>query len=226
MKIQLENENSSRIDVKIGFSWTTLFFAFLPAVFRKDFKWAGVQVLAAGLSMGFSCLIFPFIYNRLYIKDLLRKGYLPVTPEAEKVLTEKKMIPESTTGVASNLEPVAAMRRDMYEISYHMDNVITKATMSASEWVAHVRAQGYDWDVEYWDEGSMHGFYADGAPQELVDMFASQDDGEKTVICIHWNEDQRSFYLPEDEPSDFECALLSWKHNVGLVICNSLDVVS
>ncbi len=144
MKVQLENQNGFCMNVKVGFSWTTLFFAFLPAVFRKDFKWAGLQVLAAGFSMGFSCLIFPFIYNRLYIKDLLQKGYLPVTPDAENVLTGKKMIPLSTTGVASNLEPVTAMRRDMYEISYQMDDKIVKTHMNASEWVAHVLGH---WDM-------------------------------------------------------------------------------
>ena len=67
----------------VGFSWTVLFFGFWPAVFRGDAKWALIifasEVVAGAITFGFGiivpCIIFGVIYNKLYIKDLVNKGY-------------------------------------------------------------------------------------------------------------------------------------------------------
>lgn len=61
--------------VKEGFSWTTLFFGCLPALFRGDLKWALIMFILAWISCGISWFIFPFVYNRLYINELIFKGY-------------------------------------------------------------------------------------------------------------------------------------------------------
>lgn len=58
-----------------GFSWTTLFFGIFPALFRGDVKWGLIMLLLAFLSLGLSWLIFPFIYNGLYLKGLIESGY-------------------------------------------------------------------------------------------------------------------------------------------------------
>lgn len=66
------------IDIKvapIGFSWTTLFFGFIPALIRGDWKWAVIQLICSILSYGLSGFVFMFIYNKLYAKDLLNKGF-------------------------------------------------------------------------------------------------------------------------------------------------------
>jgi hypothetical protein len=59
----------------VGFSWTTLFFCFLPALFRWDLWWAFIILICLPLTGGLSWLVFPFIYNKLYIKDLINKAY-------------------------------------------------------------------------------------------------------------------------------------------------------
>lgn len=69
--------------VPTGFSWTTLFFGFLPALFRNDIKWAAIQFAVAILTSGLSVLAFPFFYNKLHLDDLLKDGWvIPGTPQA------------------------------------------------------------------------------------------------------------------------------------------------
>ncbi len=58
----------------IGFSWTTFFFSFIPAMVRGDWKWGLIQLALACITAGGSALVFMFIYNKLYVKDLLAQG--------------------------------------------------------------------------------------------------------------------------------------------------------
>lgn len=60
----------------VGFSWTTLFFSFFPALFRGH--WAGVLLIIAVtlVTFGVGSLIFPFIYNKMYIKHLIGEGFI------------------------------------------------------------------------------------------------------------------------------------------------------
>ena len=69
--------------VPTGFSWTTLLFGVFPALFRGDLKWFVIQllthVLIAALTFGVGLvvtwLVFAFIYNRQYEKDLKVAGW-------------------------------------------------------------------------------------------------------------------------------------------------------
>ncbi|WP_027360506.1 hypothetical protein [Desulforegula conservatrix] len=75
-KVVFENPKTGQIkEAPVGFSWTVLFFGFFPPLFRGDWKWAIIMFLLALLTMGFSGLFFMFIYNKLYIKDLVGAGF-------------------------------------------------------------------------------------------------------------------------------------------------------
>lgn len=89
MKMMLKNQIGATKEIKTGFSWTTLFFGCFPAMFRGDWKWAIIMILAAIVTSGISWLIFPFFYNRLYIKDLLNNGYRPLDDNGIAYLRNK-----------------------------------------------------------------------------------------------------------------------------------------
>lgn len=75
-KIMFENPNMGNIkEAPVGFSWTVFFFGFFPPLFRGDWKWAIITFLLAVITAGLSNIVFMFIYNKLYIKDLIASGY-------------------------------------------------------------------------------------------------------------------------------------------------------
>ncbi|AAV90257.1 uncharacterized protein ZMO1_ZMO1633 [Zymomonas mobilis subsp. mobilis ZM4 = ATCC 31821] len=59
----------------IGFSWTTFFFGLWPAIFRGSWKYALLMFLTIFPTLGLSTLIWPFIFNRLYLNSLLEDGF-------------------------------------------------------------------------------------------------------------------------------------------------------
>lgn len=75
-KLVMENPNNGHVkEAPVGFSWTVLFFGFFPPLFRGDWKWAIIMFVLALLTAGLSGLVFMFIYNKLYIKDLVGSGF-------------------------------------------------------------------------------------------------------------------------------------------------------
>lgn len=65
----------STVTAPVGFSWTVFFFGFITPVVRQDFKWAFWILVGSLLSFGLSNLIFAFIYNRLFIRQLDQQGF-------------------------------------------------------------------------------------------------------------------------------------------------------
>lgn len=93
MKINLKNQRTSQYkQVKIGFSWTTFFFGFFPALFRGDWKWTIIIIACSFVTFGFSNLVFCFIYNKLYINDLLKDGYTAMDEMTETALRAKGFV--------------------------------------------------------------------------------------------------------------------------------------
>ncbi len=92
MVIRLKHPSRMIKDCKMGFSWTTLFFGCLPAFFRGDWKWGLIILVLGMITYGASSIIFAFIYNGIYIKDLLKEGYQPADEKSRHALVNKGWI--------------------------------------------------------------------------------------------------------------------------------------
>lgn len=102
MQVTLQNRSTNQYrNVKVGFSWTTFFFGFFPALFRGDWKWAAIgfliSLVVGSITMGFGVIVFDIIwawvYNKLYTKDLISSGYEPSNQGANQILVSKGYIP-------------------------------------------------------------------------------------------------------------------------------------
>jgi hypothetical protein len=71
--------NGQMREAPVGFSWTLLIFGCFLAMFRSDWKWAVIMFIIAILTGGLSWLFFPFVYNKIYIKELIKQGYKVVS---------------------------------------------------------------------------------------------------------------------------------------------------
>ena len=75
MKRTMKNEIGQVKIVKEGFSWTMLFFGIFVPLYRGDWKWFLIILVANLFTYGLASVVFAFIYNKIYINDLLEKGY-------------------------------------------------------------------------------------------------------------------------------------------------------
>lgn len=95
MKINMKNSTGIIKQVKLGFSWTMLLFGIFVPLVRGDFKWFLITLLVSVITCGIAWLVFPFIYNKIYIKELLEKGWLPADEVAANALRSKGIfVPE------------------------------------------------------------------------------------------------------------------------------------
>jgi len=100
MKVLLKTSGGLTKQVKVGFSWTTFFFGFLPALFRGDLKWAVIMLIIEAVLGSFTLgigafvagIVFSFIYNKIYIRELIEKGYQPANDESRALLENISII--------------------------------------------------------------------------------------------------------------------------------------
>jgi len=106
MKAKLQNDAGVTKEVKLGFSWTTFFFGFIPALIRGDLKWALIMFITAAVAsiftLGFGAwipgIIFSFVYNKIYIKELLEKGYRPADEQTQLELESRGIVSVKSMG--------------------------------------------------------------------------------------------------------------------------------
>lgn len=89
MKVYMKNQFGAMKQVKVGFSWTMLFFGFIVPLIRGDWKWCIVSLLISLVTCGIAWIVFPFIYNKIYIKDLIENGWYPADDAAKNALRVK-----------------------------------------------------------------------------------------------------------------------------------------
>jgi len=58
-----------------GFSWTYLFFGGMVPLYRGEVGIGLIHIILSLCTLGFSNLIFCFIYNKQYMTRMLEKGY-------------------------------------------------------------------------------------------------------------------------------------------------------
>lgn len=74
--LHLENPRTGQLrQAPVGFSWTTMFFGFIPALWRGHWMGAIIQLVCAIVTVGLSGLVFMFIYNKMYLRHLLNEGF-------------------------------------------------------------------------------------------------------------------------------------------------------
>jgi len=86
--------------IKVGFSWTTFFFGFFVPLFRGDLKWAAIffvsavslSVFTAGIGGFVLSIVFAFIYNKLYIRDMLSAGWVASNEESTNTLKSEGIL--------------------------------------------------------------------------------------------------------------------------------------
>lgn len=130
----LKNDFGQTKEGKDGFSWTTLFFGVFPAIFRNDWKYAGIMFIAAIFTFGFSWLIFPFIYNKLYTKDLIEKGFKPIDDNYSNYLRSKGIfIPESSPKSSSNQQQINNFKEDNIDKLNKLKDLKDKGVLTEEE---------------------------------------------------------------------------------------------
>jgi hypothetical protein len=94
-KITLRNAKTGQMkNAPVGFSWTTFFFGFFVPMCREDWKWAGIQFVATIFFGGCCSLFMSFMYNKLYIRDLVAVGFVPEDENQCTFIIDKGIVTE------------------------------------------------------------------------------------------------------------------------------------
>ena len=90
--VMLKNKDSGVVRKGLyGFSWTSFFWGFFVPLFRGDLKHTVVWFLAWFFTFGVSNIIQAFIYNKMYTKALMDRGYQFFDSEARVALAKSSL---------------------------------------------------------------------------------------------------------------------------------------
>lgn len=91
-KVYLRNPRTGQTrEAPVGFSWTTLFFGFIPALLRSDWVGAAIMVVVDFVTFGIAHLYFIFAYNKMYLKRLLNEGFEATGATADLAYIEQRL---------------------------------------------------------------------------------------------------------------------------------------
>ena len=82
--IKLKSKQGAIKEAAVGFSWTTFFAGLFVPLFRGDWTWAIIMLIASFITFGLAGILFAFIYNRIYIEGLLKQGYAVISYWGDK----------------------------------------------------------------------------------------------------------------------------------------------
>ncbi len=82
-----------------GFSWTTLFFGGIPAIFRGNLVIGLIVIVASMITLGLASIIWAFIYNKKYTLGLLEQGYVFAETEAKNEMARAALGVEFATSL-------------------------------------------------------------------------------------------------------------------------------
>lgn len=90
--LTLKNPNTGQLRAApVGFSWTTFFFGIFVPLLRKDLVMVLVMLVLGIVTFGIAFLVFPFIYNKIYLKGLLKRGYRVSSGTLDPELVEHRL---------------------------------------------------------------------------------------------------------------------------------------
>jgi len=75
--------NNHMESIYTGFSWPCLLFGPFWFLYKGMIALAIMSFFAAGITFGFSTVVFPFLANNQHYNHLLKKGYLNTPREDE-----------------------------------------------------------------------------------------------------------------------------------------------
>ena len=92
MKIRLTNGSGLIREADWGFSWKTFFFGMFVPLVRGDVAWFFIGLCLVVFTAGIGLLIFPFVYNKIYVKKQLEKGFYPLDELSRMTLVNANLI--------------------------------------------------------------------------------------------------------------------------------------
>ncbi|HGC4200298.1 TPA: hypothetical protein ACIYK5_004813, partial [Escherichia coli] len=105
VKIVMENPRTGEITNGFyGFSWTTLLFGPLPALFRKDWLVFLIVAILNFATFGLTGIIWAFLYNKNYTQRLLRQGFSFSGSNAENEMAARKLGVKLTKDNSTNFK--------------------------------------------------------------------------------------------------------------------------